>query len=62
MFPYLKRARNEVKRKESERHVLMLEFVPQSHLFQIISRILQDIQIKLAFNFREFQLAIVFGS
>ena len=62
MFPYLRRARNEVKRKESERHVLMLEFVHQSHLFQIISRILQDIRIKLAFNFREFQLAIVFGS
>ena len=62
MFPYLRRARNEVKRKESERHVLMLEFVRQSHLFQIISRILQDIRIKMAFNFREFQLAIVFGS
>ena len=40
----------------------MLEFVRQSHLFQIISRILQDARIKLAFNFREFQLAIVFGS
>ena len=45
MFPYLRRARNEEKRKESERHVLMLEFVRQSHLFQIISRILQDIRI-----------------
>ena len=53
---------NEVKRKESERHVLMLEFVRQSHLFQTISSILQDTRIKLAFNFREFQLAIVFGS
>ena len=62
MFPYLRRTRNEVERKESERHVLMLEFVRQSHLFQIISRILQDTRIKLAFNFREFQLAIVFGS
>ena len=63
VFPYLRRARNEVKRKESERNVSMLEFVRQSHLFQIISRILQDTRcIKLAFNFREFQLAIVFGS
>ena len=57
-----KRCEEKGKRKESERHVLMLEFVRQSHLFQIISGILQDIRIKLAFNFREFQLAIVFGS
>ena len=51
MFPYLRRARNEVKKKESERHVLMLEFVRQSHLFQIISKILQDTRPLIFGNF-----------
>ena len=56
MFPYLRRARNEEKRKESERHVLMLEFVRQSHLFQIISRILQDIRIIMRRSNRNFNI------
>ena len=49
-----------MKRKESERHVLMLEFVRQSHLFELFWESRKTYGSNFPIIFRAFQIAILF--